>query len=130
VSVWDYINISLFTSSHRERTKVCNVDAVTITRIGGRGRPRKSISKTYLQDALGPGRNISARKLAKRLVFTGIPSQITHWCTRSNDRNFHRLAIWILTRLWRISNWNTQALASDTYVDASSYLISESRRNV
>lgn len=44
-----------------------SINAVVITPTGGRGRPRKLISATYLQDALGPTWNIPAKKLASSL---------------------------------------------------------------
>jgi hypothetical protein len=56
-----------FTLFYREHAKVSNINAVIITPTGGRGRPRKLISSTYLHDALGPGRNISAARLSKTL---------------------------------------------------------------
>lgn len=46
---------------------VTQVESVTVSRSGSRGRPRKHISKTYLQEVFRPGRNISATKLAKAL---------------------------------------------------------------
>lgn len=51
----------------REREMVQKIQAVTIIPTGGRGRPRKNISKAYLQEVFRPGRNISAAKLAKTI---------------------------------------------------------------
>jgi hypothetical protein len=51
----------------REKLMVSKVEAITISRSGAQGRPRKTISKAYLQEAFRPGRNISAAKLAKTL---------------------------------------------------------------
>ena len=60
-----------------------HINAVTVTPTGGRGRPRKLISSTYLQDALGPGRNIPAKKLAKAL---GI-----HWNTLAHYSSIYKI---------------------------------------
>lgn len=46
---------------------VINTKPVTISHTGGRGRPRKKISKNYMREAFRPGRNISAAKLARTI---------------------------------------------------------------
>jgi DNA-binding transcriptional MerR regulator len=52
---------------HREPTNVSFISPITVVRTGRRGRPRKVIDDSYLQEAMSAQRRISISKLARAL---------------------------------------------------------------